>query len=151
MDLMTAMDISATGMAAERIRLNVISMNLANAQTTKTEEGIPYQRRTVIFRTTPLSRLFPVRSYFAQVLQDYLDSEVDGVKVERIEKMGGDFRQVYDPAHPDADENGYVLYPNINLVEEMVNMLEASRSYEANVTAVKAAKSMALKAMEIGR
>ena len=88
---------------------------------------------------------------FQQHLEDQLGEQIQGVKVVRIEKRGGEFKQVYDPTHPDASADGYVRYPNINLVEEMVNMLEASRSYEANVSAVKAAKSMALKALEIGR
>ena len=145
MNLMTAMDVSATGMVAERLRLNVISMNLANAKTTRTETGMPYQRRTVIFRTRPMGRPFE------QLLDEQLGEEIRGVEVARIEKRGGDFKKIHDPGHPDADASGYVHYPNINLVEEMVNMLEASRSYEANVTAVKAAKSMALKALEIGR
>ena len=145
MNLMTAMDVSATGMVAERIRLNVISMNLANAKTTKTKTGLPYQRRTVIFRSSPMGRPFQ------QHLNEQLGDHIQGVKVVRIEKRGGDFKQIFDPNHPDADANGYVRYPNINMVEEMVNMLEATRSYEANVTAVKAAKNMALKALEIGR
>jgi flagellar basal-body rod protein FlgC len=142
---MTAMDVSATGMVAERLRLNVISMNLANAKTTRTETGLPYQRRTVVFRSKP------IRQMFQQILDDQLGEQIRGVEVVRIEKRGGDFKRIHDPSHPDADGQGYVYYPNINMVEEMVNMLEASRSYEANVTAVKAAKGMALKALEIGR
>ncbi len=145
MNLMTAMDVSATGMVAERLRLNVISMNLANAKTTRTETGMPYQRRTVIFRSKPMGQPFQ------QFLNEQLGEQIRGVEVVRIEKRGGDFKKIHDPSHPDADAQGYVYYPNINLVEEMVNMLEATRSYEANVTAVKAAKSMALKALEIGR
>jgi flagellar basal-body rod protein FlgC len=145
MNLMTAMDVSATGMVAERVRLNVISMNLANAKTTRTETGTPYQRRTVIFRSRPMGQPFQ------QFLNEELGEQIRGVEVVRIEKRGGDFKKIHDPGHPDADVNGYVYYPNINLVEEMVNMLEATRSYEANVTAVKAAKGMALKALEIGR
>lgn len=145
MNLMTAMDVSATGMVAERVRLNVISMNLANAKTTRTETGLPYERRTVIFRSSPMGRPFQ------HVFEELLGEQIRGVEVVRIEKKGGDFKRIYDPSHPDADNTGYVHYPNINLVEEMVNMLEASRSYEANVTAVKAAKGMALKALEIGR
>ena len=145
MNLMNSMDVSASGMVAQRIRLNVISMNLANAHTTKTEAGTPYQRRTVIFRSTP------VEEQFQHLLEEKLRGQIQGVKVMRIDKMGGEFKQVYDPTHPDADASGYVSYPNINLVEEMVNMLEASRSYEANVAAVRSAKNMALKALEIGR
>jgi flagellar basal-body rod protein FlgC len=145
MDLLTAMDVSATGMVAQRVRLNVISMNLANVHTTRTEAGTPYRRRTVIFRSSPMERSFQ------KALDDQFSQELQGVKVVRIEKRGGDFNKVFDPAHPDADESGYVSYPNVNLVEEMVGMLQASRSYEANVSAIKAAKDMALKALEIGR
>jgi flagellar basal-body rod protein FlgC len=145
MNLMTAMDVSATGMAAQRIRLNVISMNLANAETTRTGSGGPYQRRTVIFRSTP------VEGTFENVFERHLQEKIQGVTVTRIEAKGGDDKRIYDPSHPDADAAGYVHYPNVNLVEEMVSMLEASRSYEANVTAAKAAKNMALKALEIGR
>jgi len=145
MDLLTAMDVSATGMVAQRVRLNVISMNLANVHTTRTEAGTPYRRRSVIFRSSPMERSFQ------KTLDDQLSQELQGVKVVRIEKRGGDFNKVFDPSHPDADESGYVSYPNVNLVEEMVGMLQASRSYEANVSAIKAAKDMALKALEIGR
>jgi flagellar basal-body rod protein FlgC len=145
MDLLKCIDISASGMSAQRTRLNVISMNLANANTTKTEDGTPYRRKTSIFRT------IPIRKSFEDELKDSLDKELYGVEVSKITQVPGDLKQIFDPSHPDADENGYLYLPNVNLVEEMVQMLNANRSYEANAAAIKAAKDMAMKALEIGR
>lgn len=125
--------IASTGLSAQRIRINVISSNLANANTTRTEDGTPYQKREVVFRTI-------------------LDGELrGGVRVEKVVKDEKPPILKYEPGHPDANEEGYVAYPNINPIEEMVNMLEASRSYEANVTVLNTAKQLALKALEIGR
>ncbi|MBN1626254.1 MAG: flagellar basal body rod protein FlgC [Deltaproteobacteria bacterium] len=145
MDFLKSMDISASGMTAQRSRLNVISMNLANANTTRTEEGGAYRRKTVIFKTDP------VDNSFDEQLKNSMDKELYGVKVTEIMDVAGELKQVYDPTHPDADKDGYVYYPNVNLVEEMVSMLNANRSYEANTSAVKASKEMALKAIDIGR
>lgn len=145
MDLIRTIDIAAGGMVAERTRLNVISTNLANANTTRTEDGGPYRRKTAIFQATPAETLFESQ------LQDALDRKLQGVEVTDIVPVEGPFKQVFDPNHPDADEKGYVSLPNVNLVEEMVLMLNANRAYEANAAAVKAAKDMALKALEIGR
>jgi flagellar basal-body rod protein FlgC len=145
MDLLKCMDIAASGMTAQRERLNVISMNLANANTTKTEDGKPYRRKTSIFRTVP------IESTFEDKLKDSLDKKIFGVEVSKIVPVQGPFKEVYDPTHPDADKNGYVHLPNVNLVEEMVQMLNANRSYEANASAIKAAKDMAIKALEIGK
>jgi flagellar basal-body rod protein FlgC len=145
MDFLQSMDISASGMTAQRSRLNVISMNLANANTTRTEDGTAYRRKTVIFETEP------VGNSFSSQLQDSIDKNIYGVKVTSIVPVAGELKKTYDPTHPDADKDGYVSYPNVNLVEEMVSMLNANRSYEANASAVKASKEMALKALEIGR
>jgi flagellar basal-body rod protein FlgC len=145
MDLLRCIDIAASGMTAQRERLNVISMNLANANTTKTEDGTPYRRKTAIFRTVPMSKSFE------EQLKNSVDSQIFGVEVEKIAPVPGDLKKIFDPTHPDADENGYLYLPNVNLVEEMVQMLNANRSYEANASAIKAAKDMALKALEIGR
>lgn len=145
MDLIRTIDIAAGGMVAERTRLNVISTNLANANTTRTEEGGPYRRKTAIFQATPAEKLFEGH------LQDALDRKLQGVEVTDIVPVEGPFKRIFDPTHPDADETGYVYLPNVNLVEEMVLMLNANRAYEANAAAVKAAKDMALKALEIGR
>lgn len=145
MDLLKCIDIAASGMTAQRTRLNVISMNLANANTTRTESGGPYRRKTSIFETTPMEQSFESRLHHSMERQLY------GVKVSEIVPVPGDFKKIFDPSHPDADENGYVYLPNVNLVQEMVQMLNANRSYEANASAIRTAKEMALKALEIGR
>jgi len=145
MDFLKSMDISSTGMSAQRSRLNVVSMNLANANTTRTEDGTAYRRKAVIFETTPVDDSFEAQ------LQDSLDNKIYGVKVTDVVPVSGELKKTYDPTHPDADKEGYVSYPNVNLVEEMVSMLNANRSYEANASAIKASKEMALKALDIGR
>lgn len=144
MDLISSMEISASGLGAQRTRLGVISMNLANAYTTRTDEGGPYQRRVTIFEAVPAQRAF------ARRLSDALGRPVRGVEVAGVARVPR-YKRVYDPHHPDADKQGYVLMPDINVVEEMTNLITANRAYEANVTAFNAAKSMALKALEIGR
>jgi flagellar basal-body rod protein FlgC len=145
MDLLKCIDIAASGMTAQRERLNVISMNLANSNTTKTEDGSPYRRKTAIFRTVPMNKSFEAQ------LQNSVDNQMYGVEVTKIASVPGDLKKIFDPTHPEADENGYLYLPNVNLVEEMVQMLNANRSYEANASAIKAAKDMALKALEIGK
>jgi flagellar basal-body rod protein FlgC len=145
MDLIQAIDIASSGMTAQRTRLNVISMNLANANTTRTGEGAPYRRKTVIFETVPYGDPF-----YSQ-LQSALEDRLYGVRVNEVVPVQGQFKKIFDPSHPDADEKGYVQLPNVNLVQEMVQMLEANRAYEANAAAIKAAKDMALRALDIGR
>ncbi len=139
MDIFSSLKISATALGAQRIRLNVISANLANAETTRTPEGGPYRKQDVVFRTAKVD--------FARDLQQALQ----GVEVAAIRTNQAPLRNIYDPSHPDADATGQVALPNVNLLEEMVDMMSATRSYEANVTAVKSAKRMAMKALEIGR
>ncbi|MPM27081.1 Flagellar basal-body rod protein FlgC [bioreactor metagenome] len=143
MGMFGAIDAAASGLTAERLRMDVISNNIANANTTRTAEGGAYRRQIVIFE--PRSG-----QSFAQFLSKEMDSG-SGVQVSGIAKDNSPTRRVYDPNHPDADREGYVEMPNINVVSEMVDMITATRAYEANVTAVNAAKSMALKALEIGR
>ncbi len=133
MDLFTAMDISASGMRAQRTRMNVISSNIANANTTRTAEGGPYRRRDVIFR------------------ENAFEKELFSVEVEDIVEDSSQGNRIFDPGNPDADEDGYVRMPNVNIMEEMVNMVGATRSFEANTAAIKAQKDMALKALSIGR
>lgn len=145
MDFMTAMDVSASGLTAQRIRMNIISMNLANTHTTRTPHGGPYIRKSVLMAAVP------VGDEFDRILQAGLGQSLNGVEVIDIVNDRRGFRKVFDPSHPDANAQGYVNLPNINLIEEMVNMLVASRSYEANVTAFQATKNMALKALEIGK
>jgi len=145
MDLIKTIDVAAGGMTAQRTRLNVISSNLANANTTRTETGNPYRRKTVIFEATPLEETFSGR------LEKRIEDPVQTVKVTEIVPVDGDFKRIFDPSHPDADPQGYVYLPNVNLVQEMVQMLNANRSYEANAAVIRTAKDMALKALEISR
>jgi flagellar basal-body rod protein FlgC len=145
MDLIRTIDLAAGGMTAQRTRLNVISTNLANANTTRTDEGTPYRRKITIFQATPAVQEFDAH------LEDALDRQLNGVEVTEVVPAEGPFKRIFDPTHPDADPEGYLYLPNVNLVEEMVLMLNANRAYEANAAVVKAAKDMALKALEIGR
>jgi flagellar basal-body rod protein FlgC len=132
MDLFTAMDISASGLRAQRTRMNVISSNIANAHTTRTDEGGPYKRRDVILKSNSF------------------EGQLTSVEVEAIQTNPTPGERLYDPGNPDADDQGYVTMPNVNLMEEMVNMMNATRAFEANTIAVKAQKDMALKALNIG-
>lgn len=146
MGLFTSFDISATGMTAQRLRTDIISQNIANVNSTNTGDGTPYRRKTVVFEEKN-------NMSFGEVLYAASASMAGtGVKVTRIvEDTTTPLTMVYDPAHPDADENGYVSYPNVNVVTEMTNLIDASRSYEANVTAFNASKAMATKGLEIGQ
>lgn len=146
MDLMNAIDIASSGMAAQRTRVNVISMNLANANTTRTADGSPYRRKTVVFQTTPLHESFD------EAMDDAMKGQqVYGVKVDGIVPVSGPFRKVFDPNNPDADKQGYVYLPNVNLVQEMVSLLNANRGYEANAAAIRTAKNMAQTALDLFR
>jgi flagellar basal-body rod protein FlgC len=144
MDELTAMHISGSALKAERARLNIAAMNLANANTTRTLEGGPYKAKSVIFAAKPLEGSF----------RDALNSTAEKlrtVEVARIVEDKAPFTEVFDPSHPDADANGIVRMPNVNVAEQMVDMMSAKRSYEANVTALDAVKNMALRALDIGR
>jgi flagellar basal-body rod protein FlgC len=143
MDLFTTFEIAASALKAHRTRLNTISSNLANVETTKTPEGGPYKKKSVYFESTPIS--------FKDSLNDALSNEADGVRVTKIIEHDDPPRKIYNPTHPDAGEDGYVDMPDISVLKEMVDMMSATRSYEANTTTIKAAKRMALKALEIGR
>ena len=145
MDFMTAFDISASGLAADRTRINTISMNLANAKTTRTPLGGPYRRRTVVQQTADVEDPFSVH------MQSALDRSVKGVRVMAVTMDNRPFKRVYEPGNPDANAEGYVMYPDINVVEEMANLMTAQRNYEANVTTVDAVKGMYVKALEIGK
>lgn len=135
-----AMTISATALSAQRTRLNVIAENLANANTTRTESGGPYRRRAV--------RLESEAPSFAALLPG--EAQLRGVRVGAVTETG-DTRRQYMPGHPDADRDGYIEMPNVNPVMEMADMMAATRAYEANVSAIQALKSMAQKALELGR
>jgi flagellar basal-body rod protein FlgC len=145
MNFLDALHTSSAGLTAQRLRMNLISGNLANAHTTRTEDGGPYRRKEPVFAAQSQ------KSSFAEVLSGYRTDHLPQVKVIDIVEDTSPPLMKYDPNHPDADDRGYVAMPNINLMEEMVNLISATRSYEANVSAVKAAKEMALKALEISR
>lgn len=144
MGIFTGMNVAATGMTAQQLRLDTIAENIANANTTRTEDGTPYRRKMVVFRAQ--SSL----SGFDQVLYNKLNTyKPEGVKVAKIARDMSDYKLVYDPDHPDADENGYVEYPNVETVTEMTNMIDASRAYEAGVTSFNASKGMATKGLSL--
>ncbi len=139
--------ISASALTAERLRMDVISNNIANANTTRTIEGGPYTRQRVVFAPR-----FDVNPSFAPMLSTMTKDGVPlGVRATGITRDPSPPRMVYDPGHPDANAEGYVAYPNVNIVNEMVDMISATRAYDVNVSALNASKSMALRALEIGR
>ena len=144
MDLFTTFDIAASGLKAQTTRLNTISANLANAETTVTPEGGPYRQISVVFQT----RVIPCRDQLPSALEA---GHARGVEVARIVEDTEPPQLVFDPSHPDARADGYVEMPNVNVLKEMVDMMSATRSYEANTTTIKSAKRMALKALDIGR
>ncbi len=145
MGIFSSFNINSSGLTAQRYRMDIISQNLANANTTRAD-GSPYRRKVVVFEEknsqTPFSR----------VLNKATDRySGTGVKVSSVQEDNWtDMIEVYDPSHPDADENGYVTYPNVNVVTEMTNLIDANRAYEANATAFNASKSMAMKGLEMG-
>jgi flagellar basal-body rod protein FlgC len=145
MNILQAMEISGSALSAERIRMNIAAMNMANANTTRTMEGGPYRAKSVVFAAKPLER-----GNFEATLQS-ANAKLRKVEVAEVVEDRAPFKEVYDPSHPDADESGVVMMPNVNTVEQMVDIMGAKRAYEANVTALDAVKSMALKAMEISR
>lgn len=144
MDFFTSMEVSASGMAAERTRMNVASSNLANAQTTETPGGGPFKRLDVTLKATPIGNA--VAGGVAGG-----GARVSGVSVAGVVPDASPPRLEYDPGHPDANADGYVAYPNVNVVEEMVDMITASRAYEAGVTSLNTAVSMAERALGIGK
>ncbi len=138
-----SLDISSSGLTAERLRMDTISNNIANANVTRTEDGGPYKRQMPVFSVRNVNARF----FASKSLNDSIPS---GVSVVGIDQDDSEARVVYDPAHPDANAEGYVSYPNVNVVREMVDMITCSRAYEANVTAMNSAKNMMLRALEIG-
>jgi flagellar basal-body rod protein FlgC len=145
MNFLDALNTSASGLSAQRLRMNLISSNLANVNTPQAKEGSIYQRKDAVFKAQE------PRFEFGEALAQRLHPDLTGVQVVAIRDDNREPILKYDPTHPDADEKGYISLPNINVVEEMVNMISASRSYEANVTAVKASKDMAASAIDIGK
>lgn len=145
MDFLSSLNISGSGLTAQKLRMDVISQNIANADVTRTEEGAPYRRKMVVLSSIKGSGSFREALDYATAVK------AGGVKVESIVEDQSDLVPVYNPNHPDANEEGYVMMPNVNTAQEMIDMLSASRAYEANVTAFNATKSMLLKALDIGR
>ncbi|MED5016883.1 flagellar basal body rod protein FlgC [Paenibacillus chibensis] len=151
MNLNSSFGISASGLTAQRLRMDVISSNIANAETTRASvvngQAVPYRRKMVVFS--------PNESNFANMLQAQMNgdnaSPPRGVKVTAIQEDSTAFKPVYNPSHPDADSDGYVYMPNVDITKEMVDMISASHSYNANVTALNASKAMIMKALEIGK
>lgn len=146
MSIFNSFEINASGMTAERYRMDIISENVANQNTTRTADGTPYRRKVVTFEEKG-ERAVSFSSYLGSASSAYRGK---GVRVGKVvEDTWTQMNMVYDPSHPDADENGYVLYPNVNIVTEMTNLIDASRSYEANATAFNASKSIAMKGLEM--
>lgn len=146
MGIFNSLNVSATGLTAERLRMDIISKNIANAETTRTSAGTPYRRQLPIFREKVSQINF----------DDVLNGEIGnagsagGVEVVSIEEDQTDFKKLYNPGHPDANEEGYVMMPNVEIVTEMINLISAQRAYDANVTAINDSKNMMQRALEIG-
>ncbi len=145
-DFLKGMRISSSGMAAQRMRMNTISSNIANINTTQSPEGGPYRRKDVVFEAMPEARTFGDIIMATDPRNDMQRVQVTDVISDRKAPL-----MKYEPDHPDANPDGYVAYPNINLMEEMTNMIQASRAYEANVSSMQAQKDLSLSALEIGR
>ena len=160
MSMFAAFNISASGMTAQQLRTDVISQNIANANTTRTSDGTAYVKKSVVFTEKTVTSGMAGRwvylssgTTFADALRAANGGVVgSGVKVTSIyDDTSTDMNMVYDPSHPDADENGYVTYPNVNVVQEMTDLIDASRSYEANISAFNSSKDMASKGLTIGQ
>jgi flagellar basal-body rod protein FlgC len=142
MGMFDVLKISSSGLRAQRVRMETIATNLANIHTTRTEEGGPYKKQSVVLTSADVS---------GATFKGVLERKMEGVDVEEILESEKPFERTYDPAHPDADSDGYVTYPNVNVLEEMTDMTAAARSYEANVNVINTAKRMFQKALEIAR
>ena len=143
MSFLQTLNISGSGLTAQRLRMDVISENIANIDTTRTEEGGPYRRKMVVFETS--------NDFKNMMIKNLNEYEPGGVEVTEIVEENSEFKLVYNPEHPDADENGYVSMPNVDSLKETVDIMEAYRAYQANITALNTIKQMAIKALEIGR
>lgn len=144
MSFMNSLNVIGSALTAERFRTDIILQNFTNANTTRTASGEPYRRRQVVFEERAIN--------FGEVLSDEQKRLTQGgVRVAEVVESDKDFVPVYDPSHPDANEEGYVLYPNVNTTEEMIDLMAASRAYEVNMTALGVVKAMAMKALEIGK
>lgn len=143
MSFLQSLNISGSGLTAQRFRMDVISENIANQDATRTENGGPYKRKMVVLSTA--------NNFKNMMISNLSEYEPGGVEVSEIVEDQSEFKLVYNPEHPDADENGYVSMPNVDTLKETVDMMEAYRAYQANITALNTTKQMAIKALEIGR
>ena len=141
MNFLKSLETSASGLYAQRKRMDIIASNLANIETTRTEKGGPYRRKMVVMKTKEMDQGF----------DKMFNDSVKGVQIEDIVEDQAPFNKVYNPSHPDADSDGYLYKPNVDLIVETTNMLMAKRAFEANIAAIKATRQMAIKALEIGR
>ena len=150
MSFLSTIDISASGLTAQRLRMDTIANNMANAETTRVANGTgPYHRQVVVFEARSGEK-----ASFNNILEAQMQATGSGVRVKEIREISdaeSPYRRVYDPSHPDADAQGYVNCPNVNIVEEMINMISSTRAYEANAKVIEGTKSMAARALEIGR
>jgi flagellar basal-body rod protein FlgC len=145
MSLFDSININASALTAEKTRIDIISKNIANANTTRSTGGLPYRRQMVVFEESK-------KTNFASYLNKYTNEfNGKGVKVSKIIEDDSPFKLKYDPGHPDADENGYVMMPNVDVIREMVDLIDAQRAYEANITAINTTKTMMMNALEIGK
>lgn len=145
MGMFDSININASGLTAQKTRIDIILKNMANSETIRGTGGMPYRRQMVVFqekKSTPFD-------YYLSKKTEKLNGE--GVKISKIVEDTTPFKLVYEPGHPDADENGYVRMPNVDMVKEMVDLIDAQRAYEANITAMNATKTMLMKSLEIGR
>jgi flagellar basal-body rod protein FlgC len=141
MNFLKSLETSASGLYAQRKRMDIIAGNLSNIETTRTEEGGPYRRKMVVMSTKEMDQDF----------DDMFNTFVKGVQIEEIVEDKSPFKKVFNPSHPDADKDGYLLKPNVDLIVETTNMLMARRAFEANIAAIKTTRQMVMKALEIGR
>jgi flagellar basal-body rod protein FlgC len=147
MSYFSSLDIGASALTAQSLRIDTISQNIANAQTTRSENGQPYKRKFVLFEERKADGILDGR------VGDISNSAIsgNGVRVTKVMEDNSPFKRKYEPGHPDADEDGYVNYPNVETIVEMVNLISATKAYEASVTGMNSSKSLALKALEIGK
>jgi len=156
MSFLSSLDITGSGLTAQKLRMDIISQNIANAETTRTENGGTYRRKVVVLESMQEERpsfkaeLDAVRRANGQIATTG-ELQVQGVRVERVLEDPTEFVPVYDPTHPDANEEGYVMYPNVDFTQEIIDMMGASRAYEANITAFNAVKQMLQQALQMGR
>lgn len=143
MSFLSSLNIGGSALTAQRFRMDIISQNIANSETTRTQNGTPYLRKSVVMQERADNMAF------ADIMSE--NSQNAGVKIAGVKQNENEFKMVFNPSHPDADADGYVKYPNIDMVKEMMDMMSAQRSFEANVTTINAVKSMASSALQIGK